>query len=51
MGEMLTTHMDTHNNLADLATKILPGGVKQTHLINQILYHIVDHDEMISDDM
>ena len=45
MGETLTAHVDTHENLADLATKILLGGMKRNYLIDKIPYHVVDHDE------
>ena len=40
MGELLTTHIPTILNLADLATKIIPGGVKHESLLNMILYDI-----------
>ena len=41
MGEMLTTHIPTALNPADLATKIIPGGIKRDSLLNMILYDIV----------
>ena len=44
MGECLTCHIPTHENVADLATKILPGGRKRNHLISLVLHDINDHD-------
>lgn len=41
MGEMLTTHIPTALNPADLATKVIPGGIKRDSLLNMILYDIV----------
>ena len=42
MGECLTGHIKTHENPADIAIKVLPGGQKQDHLIRLILYDICD---------
>ncbi len=42
MGELLTGHISTHENPADLATKIIPGGTKRDHLVGKVLYDIVD---------
>ena len=50
MGESLTAHVDKHENLADIATKILPGGSKRDYLIDKVLYHLVDHDEQAAID-
>ena len=41
MGESITTHIDTHNNPADLATKITVG-VKRAHLVSKLLHDIYD---------
>jgi hypothetical protein len=41
MGESKTAHVDTHNNLADLMTKVLYGGKRQ-RLVSRILYDIYD---------
>ena len=43
MGECLTAHISTHENVADLATKILPGGRKRNYLVGLVLHDIVDH--------
>ncbi len=43
MGECITCHISTHENVADLATKILPGGRKRDHLVGKVLHDIVDH--------
>jgi hypothetical protein len=40
MGEMLTTHIPTALNPADLATKIIPGGIKRDCLLHMILHDI-----------
>ena len=42
MGESLTGHIDSSENLADLATKVIPGGQKQNHLVRMLLYDIAD---------
>jgi hypothetical protein len=42
MGESLTGHVSTHENPADIATKVLPGGQKRDHLTGLVLYDIVD---------
>ena len=42
MGESLTGHVSTHENPADLTTKILPGGRKRDHLTSLVLYDIAD---------
>ena len=40
MGELLTTHIPTTLNPADLATKLIPGGIKRDSLLNLIMYNI-----------
>jgi hypothetical protein len=42
MGECLTGHIPTENNPADLATKLIPGGMKRDHLVGLVLYDICD---------
>ncbi len=42
MGESLTGHVSTHNNPADIATKVIPGGMKRDHLVGLVLYDITD---------
>ena len=44
MGEMLTGHIRSENNPADLCTKVIPGGQKRTHLLNLIMYDLADYD-------
>jgi hypothetical protein len=44
MGEIVTGHISTHNNPADICTKVVPGGTKRNHLISLILYDLADHD-------
>ena len=44
MGESLTGHISTHDNPADLGTKVLPGGHKRTGLVSLVLYDFADHD-------
>ena len=40
MGEILTTHIPTTLNPADLATKVIAGGIKRDSLLNMVLYDI-----------
>ena len=43
MGECITAHVSTHDNPADICTKIMPGGQKRDHLVGLILYDLADH--------
>jgi hypothetical protein len=43
MGECLTGHVSTHNNPADICTKIISGGRKRDHLVGLILHNLADH--------
>ncbi len=38
--EWRVAYINTHDNLADLLTKPIPGGEKRTRFINMVLYHI-----------
>jgi hypothetical protein len=38
--EWRTTYINTHDNLADLFTKPLPGGEKRTKFVKMVLHHI-----------
>ena len=40
MGECLVTHIPTGDNLGDLATKLIPGGIKRSRLVDMVLYDI-----------
>ncbi len=40
MGELLCTWESTLTNLADLATKVLPGGKRRNGLLGSILYNL-----------
>jgi hypothetical protein len=40
MGESLVTHISTHSNSADLATKIIPGGLKRSRMVDSLIYDI-----------
>ena len=42
MEEMLTAHVPSVQNPADLGTKIIPGGQKRDHLVSMLLYDIAD---------
>jgi hypothetical protein len=44
MEESITGHVSTHNNPADIATKVLPGGQKRNGLIGLVLYDLTDYD-------
>ena len=40
MGEIIITHIGTDDNLADLMTKVLPGGERRDKLIADMLWDI-----------
>jgi len=42
MEEMLTAHVPTAENPADLGTKVIPGGQKRDHLVSKLLYDLSD---------
>jgi hypothetical protein len=44
MGECLVTHIPTHLNVADIATKIIPAGSKRNDLVRMVLMDICDYD-------
>ena len=44
MGESLTGHVGTNDNVADLATKVL-SGKKRCGMVNKLLYNVYDDDE------
>ena len=43
MEECKTAHIRSEENPADLATKIIPGGMKRDHLVSKIIYDIADY--------
>lgn len=43
MGECRIAHISTHENVADIATKLIPGGQKREHLVGKVLYDLTDH--------
>ena len=46
MGESLTTHISTHLNPADLATKVLPGGIKRDRTIDLVLFYLGNSEDV-----
>ena len=42
MGEILTGHVRSEDNPADIATKLFPAGMKCDHLVSLILYDLAD---------
>jgi ABC-type thiamine transport system ATPase subunit len=44
MGESLTGHLASMDNPADIATKILCGGMKRDHIVGYLLHDVVDND-------
>ena len=40
MGDCLTDHISTHENPADLATKVIAGDAKRDNLVSLVLYDI-----------
>ena len=43
MGELLTGHIQTTENQADLLTKVVAGGAKRNYLIRLMLFDLADH--------
>jgi hypothetical protein len=37
-GEIITGHVRSENNLADICTKIMSGGAKRERLVSLVLY-------------
>ena len=42
MGEIRTGHIPTDQNCADLATKLIPSGMKREYLVSLLMYDIFD---------
>ena len=42
MGEVLTTHIATGENIVDLAMKVVTNGPKRDYLFGKLLYDICD---------
>ena len=42
MGEILTAHVRSHLNVADIATKVLHAGQKRDYLVSHLLYDLAD---------
>jgi hypothetical protein len=42
MGECVTGHICTHNNSADLCTKLMPAGMKRDHLVGLAKGYVLD---------
>ena len=42
MGEMITGHIRSADNPADIATKMIGGGQKRNHLVSKVLYDLAD---------
>ena len=42
MGEVLTAHIVTNENPADLATKIIYSEQKRSYLVSKVLHDIYD---------
>ena len=40
MGEILIAYISTNDNIADLMTKVLPGGQRRDQLIENVLWDI-----------
>jgi hypothetical protein len=39
MGEVMTAHVRSEDNPADICTKIIPGGIKRDRIVDRILYY------------
>ena len=42
MGEMLTSQVRIHQDVADIGTKVLHAGQKRYYLVSQLLYDLTD---------
>ena len=42
MGEITTGYVPSEHNPADIATKIVPSGMKRDYLVSLVLYDIAD---------
>ena len=42
MGEMITGHIKSADNPANIATKVIGGGQKRNHLVSKVLYDLAD---------
>ena len=42
MGEIITAHIRSEENPANLCTKMIPGGAKRQYLISKVLYDIYE---------
>jgi hypothetical protein len=40
MGEILIAYISTDNNIADIMTKVLPGGERRDRLVQSLLWDI-----------
>ena len=49
MGECLVTHIPTGDNLGDLATKLIPGGIKRSRLVDMVLCDIESNSAVDAD--
>jgi hypothetical protein len=45
MGEILTAHVSSVDNPADICTKLIPGGIKRDRIVDRILYYYNGQDE------
>mmetsp|Transcript_37601 Transcript_37601/g.53010 ORF Transcript_37601/g.53010 Transcript_37601/m.53010 type:complete len:1380 (-) Transcript_37601:246-4385(-) len=44
MGEIVTAHVRSEENVADLCTKVIPGGMKRQYLVTQVLYDVYEQE-------
>ena len=42
MGEMITEHIRTTENVADFGTKVIPAGQKRDRFVGKLLYDLAD---------
>jgi hypothetical protein len=45
MNKCHTGHVSTNENMANIATKIFPWGMKQSHLVGMLLHDIEDEPD------
>ena len=44
MKEIITGHIPSEHNPADIATKLIPSGIKRDYLVSLVLYDLADAD-------
>jgi hypothetical protein len=46
MGELMTAHVRSENNPADICTKLIAGGMKRDMIVDRILYFYCGQEDL-----